>query len=110
METLLLVTLGAGLLALWWRASLEARACANAAALAACAGSGAQLLDGTVAFRRVDLARDGDGRLALVRSYVFDYTEDGASRRHGCVVLSGHEVEFVALGPVLVPGNAAGAP
>jgi hypothetical protein len=47
-------------------------------------------------------ARDATGRLALRRTYVFDYTEDGASRRQGFVILRGHDVEIVGLGPTLV--------
>jgi Protein of unknown function (DUF3301) len=109
MEVLTLGTLFGGLLLLWWRASLEARAVANRAALEACDRAGVQLLDGTVAFQRLRCARDPAGGLALLRRYAFDYTEDGAGRRHGFVVLRGHEVELVGLGPVLVPGRSAGA-
>ena len=106
METLLYATALGGLLLLWWRLSLEARARANAAALAACTAAGAQLLDGTVAFRRLRLSRDRRGRLRLNRNYVFDYSDDGASRRQGFVVMSGDEVELVGLGPVLVPNRS----
>ena len=96
-----------GVLLLWWRTSVEARDRANAAAAHACAEAGAQLLDGTVAFKSLRLVRDRHGRLALRRSYVFDYSDDGASRRHGFVMLSGREVELVGLGPTLLNGHAA---
>jgi hypothetical protein len=109
MTSLLLVVLCGGLLALWWRASIEARVRANAAALDACEQAGVQLLDGTVAFKALRAARDAHGRLALRRTYVFDYSEDGASRRHGFVILSGREVDIVGLGPTLVPGRASAA-
>lgn len=110
MDTLLYATVLGTLLALWWRSSLVARARANAAALAACNEAGAQLLDGTVAFRRLRLIRDRRGRLAFGRNYVFDYSDDGASRRQGFVMLAGDEVELVGLGPVLVPTRSAEAP
>jgi hypothetical protein len=102
MDSLLLVTLCGAILVLWWRASLEARVHANGAARDACEQAGVQMLDGTVAFRRLRPARDATGRLALRRTYVFDYTEDGASRRQGFVILRGHDVEIVGLGPTLV--------
>jgi hypothetical protein len=107
MTSLFLVTLCGGALVLWWRASVEARVHANAAASDACAHAGVQLLDGTVAFKELRPARDARGRLALRRTYLFDYSEDGASRRHGFVILRGREVELVGLGPTLVQGPAA---
>jgi hypothetical protein len=87
-----------------WRdpGAFEARVHANGAARDACEQAGVQMLDGTVAFRRLRPARDAAGRLALRRTYVFDYTEDGASRRQGFVILRGHDVEIVGLGPTLV--------
>jgi hypothetical protein len=106
MDSLYLVILG-GAVWLWWRASGEARDRANRAVVAACDEAAVQLLDGTVVFKSLRLARDGHGRLALRRTYVFDYSEDGASRRHGFVVLRGTEVEIVGLGPTLVQGRAA---
>lgn len=86
----------------WWQASLGARDRANVAAREACERAGAQLLDGTVAFQRLRPTRDDDGRVAFRRTYVFDYSDDGHSRRQGFVVLRGTEVEVVGLGPVLV--------
>jgi predicted homoserine dehydrogenase-like protein len=104
--TPLYILLAGGLLALWWRASVESRALANAAAFRACEDAGVQLLDGTVAFRAQRVVRAAGG-FRLRRTYVFDYSEDGASRRQGFVVLAGHDVELVGLGPTLVNGRAA---
>jgi hypothetical protein len=105
--TLFLLVLGVALLALWWQTSAEARDRANVAAHEACERAGAQLLDGTVSFKSLHLVRDERGRPALRRTYVFDYSEDGASRRHGFVMLRGAEIELVGLGPTLVHGRAA---
>jgi len=97
----------AALLALWWHTSIEARECANLAAHEACERAQVQLLDGTVAFKSLRLGRDARGGFALRRTYLFDYSEDGATRKHGFVMLLGRDVELVGLGPTLVQGRAA---
>jgi hypothetical protein len=89
---------------------MEARALANDAAGQACVGAGAQLLDGTVVFRSVKPGRNQDGSTCLKRTYVFDYTDDGVARRQGFVVLAGHAVDTVGLGPTLVYTRANSAP
>jgi hypothetical protein len=104
---LLLLALAGGCAALWWRSSVEARTIANHAAHEACEHASLQLLDGTVAFKSWRAARDDGGRFALRRTYVFDYSDDGASRRQGFVVLRGHHVEIVGLGPTLVQRQAS---
>ncbi len=107
MTELVAVALVAGALALLWRAAVEARGIAFAAAHEACERAGLQLLDGTVVFKSWRAGRGGDGRVALLRTYLFDYSDDGASRRQGFVILRGHEVETVGLGPTLVAGRPA---
>ncbi len=81
----------------FWHDSLGARESANAAALDTCRSTGAALLDGTVAFRRLEAVRLPGGRLGLRRTYVFDYTRDGATRQQGFVVVAGRQVESVGL-------------
>jgi hypothetical protein len=105
---LLLFACAVGFVLLWWRASLDARDRANAAAHDACERGGVQMLDGTVSFQRLRPTRDAEGRLAFRRTYIFDYTDDGQSRRQGFVILHGHEVEVVGLGPTLVRESAGG--
>jgi Protein of unknown function (DUF3301) len=95
--SLLALLLGLAGLAWAWHASLRARELANLAALETCERSGAQLLDGTVAFRGLWPARGGDGRLALRRTYVFDYSQDGVTRRQGFVILLGTALESIGL-------------
>jgi len=65
--------------------------------LETCQRTGATLLDGTVAFRRLQAVRVAGGALGLRRTYVFDYTRDGATREQGFVVLTGRCVEAVGL-------------
>jgi hypothetical protein len=91
----LLVALLAG--AWYWHDSLGARERANDAALETCRGTGAALLDGTVAFRTLRLVRIAGGTLQFQRTYVFDYTRDGYTREQGFVVLTGHSVDSVGL-------------
>jgi hypothetical protein len=81
----------------FWYDSLGAREAANAAALETCGSTGAALLDGTVAFRRLEMVRVGGGSLGLRRTYVFDYTRDGATRQQGFVVMTGRSVDTVGL-------------
>jgi Protein of unknown function (DUF3301) len=102
MEEALWFALAFGVLALLWKANAEARAIANDAAHGACREAGVQLLDGTVVFRSWRLARGRDDRLGLQRHYVFDYSDDGVSRRQGFVTLRGRDVELLGLGPTLV--------
>jgi hypothetical protein len=90
----------AALLAAWaWHATLRARELANRVALDTCRKLNVQFLDGTVAFTRLRPVRDASGRLTLRRSYVFDYTEDGMTRRQGFVILRGLDLEAVGLAP-----------
>ena len=84
-------------LAWFWHDSLGARESANAAALEACRATGAALLDGTVAFRRIEAVRVAGGSLGLRRTYVFDYTRDGSTRQQGFVILTGRGVDSVGL-------------
>jgi hypothetical protein len=79
----------------FWQNSLAARERANAAALDACERLSLQFLDGTVAFARIVLVRNTGVRLALQRTYVFDYTADSIARRQGFVVLTGLRIDSV---------------
>ena len=94
---MLLVLVAMLALAWFWYDSLGAREAANAAALETCQGTGAMLLDGTVAFRRLQTVRVAGGALGFRRTYIFDYTRDGATRQQGFVVMTGHSVDTVGL-------------
>ncbi|MGE5385888.1 MAG: DUF3301 domain-containing protein [Betaproteobacteria bacterium] len=94
--------LSLGALAVWlWLDSVKAREIAVAAALAACAQDALQLLDETVAIRKLWLARDSEGRLRLLREYGFEFSETGDNRRSGRLTLIGHELEMLHLRPRL---------
>jgi hypothetical protein len=82
---------------LFWHDALGARDRANAAARETCVATGGALLDGTVAFRSLKLVRGVGGRLAFERTYLFDYTLDGNTRRQGFVVMFGQRVDTIGL-------------
>lgn len=86
-----------GVLAWFWFDSLKAREAGVAAVRAACARDGVQLLDETVAGDGLRWARDDDGRMALQRTYAFEYSESGYDRFRGSVTLRGREVVLLDL-------------
>jgi len=86
-------------LGVFWHSSLAARELANRVAMDTCASARVQMLDGTVSIHRLTLVRHSQSPVAWRRTYVFDYTEDGFSRRRGFVVLTGDSVDTVGLGP-----------
>lgn len=92
---LLLIVAGA----LFWTDSLRARERALAAGRRACERYGVQLLDETVAFASLRLARDEDGRVRLKRTYRFEFSDTGDNRRHGAIVMLGPELADLQLEP-----------
>src|SRR5450432_4839212 len=80
-----------------WETSLDARETANRIAKDTCSRAVVQFLDGTVAFAGFRMARDSKGRRRLLRTYTFDYTNEGFERAQGCIVLSGQKLEAVGL-------------
>jgi hypothetical protein len=87
-----------GAIVLAWHSNLEAREFANEIAADTCQQAGVQLLEDTVFFQSLKVVRDR-GQLALRRTYIFEYSDDGERRRRGFVVLLGREIETVGLGP-----------
>ncbi|RMG29382.1 MAG: DUF3301 domain-containing protein [Gammaproteobacteria bacterium] len=85
-------------LVLLWQDALRARETALAIARQTCDRAGFQLLDATVALRRVGITRaPGAGCCALRRTYVFEYSVHGGDRRSGFVILAGHRPVSVGL-------------
>ena len=83
--------------AVFWNDALITRERANDAARETCASTGGALLDGTVVFRKLKVLRGMGGRLAFERTYVFDYTLDGDTRRQGFIVMFGRQVDSIGL-------------
>jgi hypothetical protein len=80
-----------------WQVSLDAREAANRIARDTCSRAVVQFLDDTVAFAGFRLTRNSRGRRRLLRTYTFDYTNDGFERAQGFIVLAGGRLEAVGL-------------
>ncbi len=91
---LILVALG-----WYWLHSIRILELARDAGRQACAREDLQFLDDTVASTKLALARDDNGRRILRRTYRFEFTETGNSRREGQVVMLGERVESVTMEP-----------
>jgi hypothetical protein len=83
----------------FWVDSLRARERALVAGRRACERYGVQLLDATVQFAKLRLARDDEGRLRLRRTYTFEFSDTGNNRRHGAIVMLGAELQDMQLEP-----------
>ena len=83
----------------FWIDSLRARERALAAGRSACARYGVQLLDETVQFARLRLARDDEGRICLRRTYTFEFSDTGNNRRYGAIVMLGGALQDLQLEP-----------
>lgn len=80
-----------------WIDSLGSRERALALCGEACARRQLQLLDQSVALRRLGLAWKGEG-LRLRRVYRFEFSEEGNERRCGYLVLRGQQLEELSFG------------
>ncbi len=87
---------------LLWVDSLRAREHALGAGRRACERLGVQLLDETVAFARLRLGRDDEGRLKPLRTYTFEFSDTGHNRRRGAIVMLGAELSDLHFEPPAV--------
>jgi hypothetical protein len=99
-ESLAILAIAAG--AFLWLDSLRARERAVRAGKSACERYDLQLLDDTVSFTRLRLARDDEGQLKIARTYVFEFSDTGNNRRHGAIVMLGGELQDLQLEPYRV--------
>ena len=90
-----------GLTAWFWYDTIRAREIGVGAARAACQRVGVQLLDDTVALKRVRPARNDSGHLTLRRVYEFEFSGSGFDRQPGAVVLLGREVEMLDVASIV---------
>jgi len=91
--------IGIVLLVLFVLDSLRARERAVRAGRETCKRYELQFLDDTVSFARLRLGRDEEGRLKLARTYTFEFTETGNTRRHGAIVMLGQDLRDIQLEP-----------
>lgn len=83
----------------FWLHSIRILEIARDAGRRACAKEDLQFLDDTVASTSLALDRDSTGRRILRRTYRFEFTETGNSRREGEIIMLGERVESVTLEP-----------
>ncbi|MFA7400608.1 MAG: DUF3301 domain-containing protein [Sideroxydans sp.] len=83
----------------FWLHSIRILEIARDAGRRACARAELQFLDDTVASTHLALDRDSTGRRILRRTYRFEFTEAGNSRREGEIIMLGVRVESVTLEP-----------
>jgi hypothetical protein len=92
---LVVVVLGIG----FFVDGLRVREAAIRVAKDACRQHGLQLLDYTVQGARTRFARDADGVARLRRTFVFEFSDDGVTRRSGSIVMLGAQAESLQLEP-----------
>jgi len=94
-ELLLLGIFGAA--GWYWYAGMQVREQAITVGRRACADSGLQFVDETVALSRARFARNGSGQLQFQRDYRFEFSDTGNNRRPGIVRMLGTRVEWISL-------------
>ena len=94
-EALLLLLL-VGLAWFWWDGLLK-REIAMRVARSVCERAGVQLLDETVAMRRMSLRRDASQQARIYREFAFEYSTVGDDRQAGRVYMLGERVIRPAL-------------
>jgi hypothetical protein len=88
----------------FWLDSLRARDVALDGARRACEAEGVQLLDWTVAVRKIRLGRDDEGRRGLQRTYEFEFSDTGNNRVGGSITVIGQQMLALSL-PVIAPAS-----
>lgn len=101
---LILMTVSAAAFA-FWSAGRAAAERAEALGRDACRAAGVQLLDQTVHATGLRLRRHRDGWLGLERSFRFEYSDNGADRHVGRLVLHGTRLVGFS-GPMARPAAA----
>jgi hypothetical protein len=66
----------------FWRDAMRAKEIAIAAANAWCDKKEVQLLDETVALKKISLARNDEGKINFLRQYQFEYSIENDFDRH----------------------------
>lgn len=96
-------------LAWFWFDSLRARELALRTGARACADINVQFLDQSVSVEQLRFGRDTRGQLTFRRVFSFDFSDSGADRRRGKIVIVGRQVQSVTLenadGTALITGE-----
>lgn len=92
----------------FWQDALRANELARRMSQRICADAQVQLLDQTVALRRLGLSRNADGRLGLRRWYSFELSTDGQDRHRGNLRMAHGRLEDYSL-PVMAAASPPAA-
>ena len=87
----------------FWLDSLRARDFALDGARRACEAEGVQLLDWTVAMKRIRLGRDDEGRRGFQRTYEFEFSDTGNNRIEGSITVIGRQLLALNLPVIATP-------
>jgi hypothetical protein len=87
----------------FWLDSLRARDVALDGARRACEAEGVQLLDWTVAMKRIRLGRDEEGRRGFQRTYEFEFSDTGNNRIGGSITVIGRQMLALHLPVIAAP-------
>ena len=82
----------AGLGAWYWWNSVRCKEIARGAGAQACQRANVQFLDDSVVCTRIRLKRNSQGRVQLLRLYLFEFTSDGSQRYQGRISLLGQRI------------------
>lgn len=94
----MILILAAALATGWfWSDTLRARESMLRRCHRACDQLNVQLLDETVAVRRIGIGRTSRGRIALRRTYEFEFSADGEDRWPGRAILLGQVLETLQM-------------
>ncbi len=89
----------------FWLDSLRARDFALDGARRACDAEGVQLLDWTVAMKKIRFGRDDEGRRGLQRTYEFEFSDTGNNRIGGSITVIGRQMLALNLPVIAAPSS-----
>lgn len=93
----------ASLALLWWQ-NLKMREIALVAVKRYCDREGLQLLDQSVALKKINFKRDQhSGNVVLRRNYKFEFTSTGDERYSGMVEMHGQRLAGITTEPYRIP-------
>ncbi len=95
-QNLMFIALIAAVIGYWWT-GMRAKETAVAHAKRLCKRESVQLLDQTVALKKLRLGRDKAGNACLRREYRFEFTVAGEHRDQGKIVLNGKSLHQASL-------------
>jgi len=84
---------------LYWVSAQKIREVALAAATKECERLNLQLLDGSVALKKIAPKRNDRGQFVLLRAYRFEFSATGDERYHGMVTMFGKKISDIHLQP-----------